>query len=133
MAATWFLRDLFNHALSKVCGSTLAAMRSPVIEWITAGWNSSCSHSSCRETPYLQFKQQLGPAPSAKRIDETLINYPEIVSGCFGKRSEIEIKEDVDAGQLQKGLGLTPEATRVELNSQPPSLLQRDIIRCATP
>jgi hypothetical protein len=25
------------------------------------------------------------------------------------------------------------EATRVELNIQPPSLLQRDIIRCATP
>jgi len=85
------------------------------------------------EDAYLQFKQRLGPAPSARRIDETLIDYPAIVAGCFGGRREMEIKEDVDAGQMQKGLGLTPEATRVELNSQPPSLLQRDIIRCPTP
>jgi hypothetical protein len=85
------------------------------------------------EAAYLQFKRQLGPAPSAKRIDDTLISYPGIASGCFAGQQEIEFKEDVDAGQLQKGLGLTPEATRVELNNQPPSLLQRDIIRCATP
>ena len=85
------------------------------------------------EDAYLQFKQRLGSAPSAKRMDETLINYPTIVSGCFASRPEIEIKEDVDAGQLQKGFGLTQEATRIELNGQPPSILQRDIIRCRTP
>lgn len=85
------------------------------------------------EDAYLQFKQRLGPAPSARRIDETLIDYPEIVAGCFGGRREIEIKEDLDASLLQRGLGLMQEATRIQLNNQPPSLLQRDIIRCATP
>jgi hypothetical protein len=85
------------------------------------------------EAAYWQFKQRLGTAPSAQRMDEALINYPEIVSACFGGQREMDIEEDVDAGQIQKGLGLTQEATRIELNGQPPSLLQRDIIRCATP
>ena len=84
------------------------------------------------EAAYFQFKQRLGPAPSARRIDETLIDYPVIASGCFGGRQEIDIKEDVDAGQVKKGLGLAQEATRVELNGQSPSLLQHDIIRCDT-
>jgi Domain of unknown function (DUF4062) len=85
------------------------------------------------DAAYLQFKQRLGPAPSAQRMDETLIYYPQIVSECFGWRAEEVIKEDVDAGQLRKGLDLTPEASRIELNGQPPTVLQRDIIRCATP
>jgi len=82
---------------------------------------------------YRRFKEQLGPAPSARRIDETLINYPAIVSTCFAGRPELQVKEDVDASQLQKGFDLTQEATRIELNGQPPSILQRDIIRCRTP
>jgi hypothetical protein len=84
------------------------------------------------DAAYLQFKQRLGATPSARRMDETLDNYPGIASACFG-RQESQIKEDVDAGHVQRGLGLKQEATRVELNSQSPSLLQRDIIHCITP
>ena len=85
------------------------------------------------EDAYLRFKQQLGPALRPGQWTRPWINYPAIVSESFAGRSEVEIKEDVEAGQLQKGFGLTQEATPIALTGQPPSSLQRDIIRCRTP